>query len=183
MDQRVGHAQANGALSPYRYFTRNEWAALACGHAADADDRRSHQASVDQRSDFGRGSDRDLFCRSRDCSRSTSRRRKGCSRRRRDFWAPRTARFPTLSAWPAPSPSANRRAHACCRRSCRAGRIRLRFNSSRPTVFFCPTRSSSVTTSWRRRVFRKATTRRRLSDFSRKSRQASRAWRRRSIRI
>ena len=28
MDERVGHAPANGALSPYRYFTRGEWAAL-----------------------------------------------------------------------------------------------------------------------------------------------------------
>ena len=28
MDQRVGQSQANGTLSPYRYFTRSEWAAL-----------------------------------------------------------------------------------------------------------------------------------------------------------
>ncbi|HMN73256.1 MAG TPA: type I pantothenate kinase [Rhodoblastus sp.] len=28
MDQRVDHSQANGALSPYRYFARSEWAAL-----------------------------------------------------------------------------------------------------------------------------------------------------------
>lgn len=28
MDDRVSQAQANGALSPYRYFTRGEWAAL-----------------------------------------------------------------------------------------------------------------------------------------------------------
>lgn len=28
MDERVGQAQANGTLSPYRHFTRSEWAAL-----------------------------------------------------------------------------------------------------------------------------------------------------------
>ena len=28
MDERVGHSQANGTLSPYRHFTRSEWAAL-----------------------------------------------------------------------------------------------------------------------------------------------------------
>ena len=28
MDERVGPIQANGTLSPYRYFSRNEWAAL-----------------------------------------------------------------------------------------------------------------------------------------------------------
>ena len=28
MDERVGHNRANGTVSPYRYFTRNEWATL-----------------------------------------------------------------------------------------------------------------------------------------------------------
>ena len=57
MDREVNH---HALESPFRRFTRDEWAKLRADTAADADDRRSAQAAVDPRSDFARRGRGDL---------------------------------------------------------------------------------------------------------------------------
>jgi hypothetical protein len=98
--------------SPFRNFKRDEWAKLRADTelTLTIDDLRKVQSTHDP---ISLDEVEAIYL---PLSRSMSRRRRGCSKRRSAFSAPTTARCPISSASPARWPSANRRRRACCRR-------------------------------------------------------------------
>ncbi len=111
MEQRT-----NDMLSPYRTFTRAQWAALR----ADApmtltkDEVTQACARCTTGSTWRRW--RRSICRCRGCCRCMWRRRSACSSRSSASSPPKTPRCLTSSASPARWRSANRPPRACCRR-------------------------------------------------------------------
>ena len=169
--------------SPYRDLHARGMGDAARRHAADADRRRSRRGCARStiRIDWTRS--RRSICRCRACSRSMSRRRRGCSAPRA---LPRHAtarRCPTSSASPAASRSANHHgAHPAGAAAPLAEHAEGRSRHDR-RLPAAERRARARRADGRARAFRKATTCRRCCASSPTSRPASAASRRRSTRI
>ena len=117
---------------------------LARRHADDAYAGRGDPAALAARPARHARGGGDLSAAVAAACRSMWRRPSGCSAPSSASSAPRTARCPTSSAWPARWRSANRPPRACCRPCWPAGPTRPRSISSPPTGFSFRTRCSSA---------------------------------------
>ena len=170
-------------LSPYRTFSRAEWAAKRADTPMTLDAGGGDAPALAARPARHEGGRGHLPAAVAAAVALRRRRPSACSARSRASSAPKTPRCPTSSASRARWRSASPPPRACCRRCWRAGRTCRRSISSPPTAFSIPNAILEREGLMERRAFRRATTCRRCCASSPTSRPAAGRRARRSIRI